>query len=117
MEEALSGRSSPSLNQKDLAEPQTAQYWVVFLQQLPEAGERIAVALVFREARKPAWIRFDDRLSKVLMLYPDLDQGALKFYLESLQQDLNSSDDAEAILNSFGPQIVVSSPRRIASPI
>ncbi|SPF49395.1 hypothetical protein SBA4_4050009 [Candidatus Sulfopaludibacter sp. SbA4] len=108
MEEELTGVS---------AEPQIAQYWVLFLQPLPEAGERIAVALAFHDSGKRAWIRFDDRFSKVLRLYPDLDQGALRFYLESLQQDLNSCDDTEGTLNSYGPQLAVSSPRRIASPI
>lgn len=115
MEENL--RGGTSLNQRDPAEPRTAQYWIVFLQPLPEAGERIAVALVFRDVQKRAWIRFDDRFSKALMLYPDQDQSALRFEFESLQQDLDSCDDVEATLNSYGPQIAASSPRRIASPI
>jgi hypothetical protein len=117
MEEDLSGPNLTSLNRRDSAEPRTAQYWIVFLKPLPEAGERIAMALVFRDVQKRAWIRFDDRFSKVLMLFPDQDQSALRFDLESLQRDLDSSDDVEATVNSYGPQIAVSSPRRIASPI
>jgi hypothetical protein len=117
MEEELSGGNPASSNQEDSAEPRTAQYWIVFLQPLPEAGERIAMALVFRDVQKRAWIRFDGRFSKVLMLYPDQDQSALRFDLESLQRDLDSCDDVEATLNSYGPQIAISSPRRIASPI
>jgi hypothetical protein len=117
MEEELSSGNRTSLNQKDSPGPRTAQYWIVFLQPLPEAGERIAVALAFRDVQKRAWIRFDDRFSKALMLYPDLDQSTLQFYFESLQRDSDSCDDVEATLNSYGPQIAVSSPRRIASPI
>ena len=117
MEEELNGRNGASSSQKDLAEPSPAQYWVLFLQPLPEAGERIAVALVFCDERKRAWIRFDGHFAKVLLLYPDLDRSALQFYLESLQHDLDSCDDVQVTLNSYGPQLAVSSPRRIASPI
>jgi hypothetical protein len=115
MEEELNGRRDIPLNQK--AETDAARYWIVFLQALPEAGERIAIALVFRDQRKRAWVRFDGRFSKALKLYPDLDTSALNFYLESLQRDLNACDEVEDVLNSYGPQIEASNPRRIASPI
>lgn len=117
MEEELNRGNNKALNQNGLPASRSAQYWAVFWQPLPEAGERIAVALVFQEADGPAWIRFDPRFSKTLRLYPDLDQAALSFYLESLRRELHSSGDVEATLNSYGPQLAVSAPRRIASPI
>jgi hypothetical protein len=115
MEEELNSRLRIPLNQK--AEPDAAQYWIVFLQPLPEAGERIAIALVFRDLRKRAWVRFDSRFSKALKLYPDLDERALNFCLENLQRNLNACDEVEAALNSYGPQITGANSRRIASPI
>lgn len=117
MEEKLSAVHNTALNDEGSTEPRTAQYWAVFLQPLPETGERIVIALVFRDVRGRAWIEFDSHFSKALTLYPDLDQGTLRFYLESLRRDLDASDVVEAVLNSYGPQLATSSPRRIASPI
>jgi hypothetical protein len=117
MEEELNRERNTPPNQNSLPASRRAQYWAVFWQPLPEAGGRIAIALVFRDTGGPAWMRFDERFSKVLRLYPDLDREALKFDLESLRRDLHSSVDVEATLNSYGPQLAASSPPRIASPI
>ena len=92
-------------------------YWILFLQPLPEAGERIAVALVFRDIGGRPRVEFDRQLSKALRMYPDLDRDSLVFYLDSLQRELHSSHDVEVTLRSYGPQISTSSPRQIASPI
>jgi hypothetical protein len=117
VEEELSVARCTGLNRESGAEPRSAQYWAVFLQPLPEAGERIIIALVFRDVRGRPWIEFDHHFMKALTLYPDVDSGTLRFYLESLQHDLDASDNVEAVLNSYGPQLAVSGPRRIASPI
>ena len=94
-----------------------SKYWVLFLQPLPEAGERIAIALVFHDEGGRPRVEFDRSLSKALELFPDLDKDGLLVYLDSLQRELLSSCDVESTLNSYGPQISASSPRRIASPI
>jgi hypothetical protein len=93
------------------------KYWILFLQPLPEAGERIAIALVFCDIGGRPRVEFDRRLSKALKMYPGLDSDGLVFYLDSLQRELHSSRDIDLTLSSYGPQISTSSPRRIASPI
>jgi hypothetical protein len=117
MEEELAPQTRESLSRSVSSEPGVENYWVVFLQPTPEAGERVAVALAFRDERGRTWIEFDGSFSRALALYPDLDPDAARFYLDSLQRDLNSSDDIERTVNSYGPQISASTVRRIASPI
>jgi len=93
------------------------RYWVLFLQPLPEAGERVAIALVFCDKADRPVVEYDAAFSKALKLYSDLDADGLRFCLESLQTDLQSSEQIEATLNSYGPQISASSARRIVSPV
>lgn len=93
------------------------KYWVLFLQPLPEAGERVAIALVFHDKAHQPVVEYDPAFSKALKLYSDLDTDGLRFCLESLQTDLRTSDQIEATLNSYGPQISASNVRRIASPV
>jgi hypothetical protein len=94
------------------------KYWVLFLQPLPESGERVALALVIHdEANRAAILKYDLEFSKARKIYPDLDTDGLRFCLETLDSDLQSSEDIPATLNSYGPQISASSARRIASPV
>jgi hypothetical protein len=93
------------------------KYWVLFLQPLPEAGERVAIALVFHDKADRPVVEYDPAFSKALKLYSDLDADGLRFCLESLEADLRSSKQIEATLNSYGPQISASSARRIVSPV
>jgi hypothetical protein len=93
------------------------KYWVLFLQPLPESGERVAIALVFCDRTDRPVIEFDPAFSKALKLYSDLDIDGLRFCLESLQADLRSSNQIETTLSSYGPQISASSARKIVSPV
>jgi hypothetical protein len=93
-----------------------ARYWVVFLQPLPEAGERIALALVFDDGGK-AFVEYDRKFAKALKLYPGLDTEGLAFSMESLRSEISGTKEIEAVINSYGPQIAASTPRRIALPI
>jgi hypothetical protein len=93
------------------------RYWILFFQPLPEAGERIAIALVFESGKGRTTIEYDPTFTKVAKVFPDADPQALAFSLESLRADLDSPDEAETILNSYGPQIAASPVRRIAVPI
>ena len=94
------------------------KYWILYFQPLPEAGERIAMALLFQEGRGGGVVRFDATFAKVLQVFPDADPQLLAFYLESLQKGLaDMSVDVEAELNAYGPQIAASPARRIAAPL
>lgn len=98
-------------------ETNNTKYWILFLQPLPETGERIAVALVFYDGINRI-VEYDTTFSRILKLYPDLDINTLKFYLQSLQKDLESSkDDIHVIINSYGPQISPSNTKKILHPI
>jgi len=87
------------------------------LQPLPEAGERVAIALVFYDKTDRPVVEYDPDFSKALKLYSDLDTDGLRYCLETLKADLRSSDQIEAILNSYGPQVSASNARKIASPV
>jgi hypothetical protein len=93
------------------------KYWVLFLQPLPEAGERVAIALVYCDKTDRPVVEYDPGFSKALKLYSDLDADGLRYCLDTLQTDLRSSDQIEATLNSYGPQISASNARKIASPV
>ena len=93
------------------------KYWVLFLQPLPEAGERVAIALVFYDKTDRPVVEYDPDFSKALKLYSDLDTDGLRYCLETLKTDLRSTDQIEATLNSYGPQVSASNARKIASPI
>ena len=62
-------------------------------------------------------MEYDPAFSKALKLYSDVDTDGLRYCLETLQTDLRSSDQIEATLNSYGPQISASNARRIVSPV
>ena len=93
------------------------KYWVMFYQPLPEAGERIAIALVFQGIHKGAAVEYDPTFSKVAKVFPDIDSQALVFLLDSLRSDLADSDQVELVLNQYGPQIAASAARKIAVPL
>lgn len=91
------------------------QYWVLFYQPLPEAGERIALALVFQNGQ--IQVEYDPAFTKVSKLFPDADAAALAFSLDTLRQDLRSAESVQVVLNSYGPQFATSEPRRLALPV
>jgi hypothetical protein len=93
------------------------KYWILFYQPLPEAGERIAIALVFEGEKGRARVEYDPKFAKVLKMYPDGDPEGLAFCLDSLQADLDHSSVTDAVIGLFGPQIAASEARRIASPV
>src|ERR1700734_1728119 len=93
------------------------RYWVLFYQPLPEAGERIAIALVFDDRRGPATVEYDTTFAKLLKVFPEVDPKVLIFYLESLRVELRTSVDIESTINSYGSQIAVSAVRRISLPV
>lgn len=93
------------------------RYWVLFLQPLPEAGERIAVALVFSNKRGRSNIEYDPNFSKAARIYPDLDRKGLEFYLDSMSKELESASQIESVLNAYGPQLSASNPRKINVPV
>ena len=93
------------------------KYWVLFLQPLPESGERVAIAVVFHDKAERPVVEYDPAFAKALKLYSDVDTDGLRYCLETLQTDLRSSDQIEATLNSYGPQISASNARRIVSPV
>ncbi len=95
---------------------QTGKYWVLFYQPLPEAGERIAIALVFAGVRGPT-VEYDPTFAKLIKVFPDVDPQALAFSLESLGADLRTSNEVESVINSYGSQLAASSARRIGLPV
>jgi hypothetical protein len=96
----------------------TGKYWVLFYQPLPEAGERIAVALVFEDGKKVGGtLEYDPTFYKVSKLFPSVDPQALAFYLESIRADLGGANETQQILNAYGPQLKASSARRISVPV
>lgn len=93
------------------------KYWVLFYQPLPEAGERIAIALAFEHGKGRATVEYDSTFAKVAKVFADVDPQALAFYLDSLRTDLDTPGDVETVLNAYGPQIAASTARRITEPI
>ena len=91
------------------------KYWVLFYQPLPEAGERIAMALVFEHGQ--IQVEYDPAFTKVSKLFPDADAAALAFCLDTLRLDLRSADSVQSVLNSYGPQFATSEARRLALPV
>src|SRR4051812_24756047 len=100
----------------DLTE-RAGRYWVLFYQPLPEAGERLSFGLVFEDAPGHARVEYDPAFAKVVKLYPDADIAGLTFILDNLGADVASAARVEEALGSYGPQIAVSSARRIATPV
>jgi hypothetical protein len=94
------------------------QFWILYLQPEPESGERIAIALAIRENGFVS-LDYDNRFSKAQCTFPSFDSKLLQFYLQSMERDLAShrGDPVELILSSYAPQIAISSPRRIATPL
>src|SRR5580700_2505389 len=94
------------------------QFWIVYLQPEPESGERIAIALAIRDN---GFVRFeyDNRFSKALCAFPSFDSKLLQFYLDSMERELAShrGETLESVLSPYAPQIIFSSPRRIAVPL
>src|ERR1017187_9943469 len=101
----------------DLLSRGIGKYWVLFLQPLPEAGERVAIALVFYDKTDRPVVEYDPDFSKALKLYSDLDTDGLRYCLETLKTDLRSTDQIEATLNSYGPQVSASNARKKPSPV
>ena len=99
----------------DALKDEVGKYWVLFYQPLPEAGERIAMALVFQHGQ--IQVEYDPAFTKVGKLFPDADPAALAFCLDSLRHDLRSADSIQAILNGYGPQFATSEARRLALPV
>ncbi len=92
------------------------KYWVIFYQPLPESGERLAVALVFEDPKGGATVEYDPTFAKIAKLYPEADPAALTFYLDSLRKELHSSNQIEAVLHGYGPQLALSPARQIHMP-
>lgn len=94
------------------------QFWIVYLQPEPESGERIAIALAIRDNGFVSF-EYDNRFAKAHCAFPSFDSKLLQFYLESMQSELASHRGAslESVLSPYAPQIVFSSPRRIAVPL
>ena len=93
------------------------KYWLLYYQPLPEAGERIAIALVFENGRRGATLEYDPSFAKAAKVFPDLDQSSLKFFLDSLKNELLSPSSVEAILGMYGPQVAASTARKIEIPV
>jgi hypothetical protein len=93
------------------------KYWVLYFQPLPEAGERIAIALVFDDCDGVARVEYDPHLSKVIRMFPDADPQGLVFCLDRLGADLRTAKSVEQTLHTYGPQFAVSEARRIALPL
>lgn len=93
------------------------KYWVLYFQPLPEAGERIAMALVFERREKHAMVEYDPTFAKVCRLFPDADPEALAFCLATLRRELAATESIEATLGLYGPQFAVSEARRLALPV
>lgn len=96
---------------------QTGKYWVLFYQPLPEAGERIAIALIFEANRGPATVEYDPTFAKLVKVFPDADPQALAFSLESLSGELRTSNQVEGVINAYGSQLAASPARRIGVPV
>jgi hypothetical protein len=95
------------------------RYWILYLQPAPEAGERIAVALVL-EDESGTRVEYDHKFAKVRKVFPGFDVDVLTFYLENVRRDLTATktkDDTASILGSYGPQLMASVVRRVAIPI
>lgn len=94
------------------------QFWIVYLQPEPESGERIAIALAIRE-NGFVTLEYDNRFSKAHCAFPSFDSKLLQFYVESMERELSShrGDPLELVLSSYAPQITISNPRRIATPL
>jgi hypothetical protein len=73
--------------------------------------------LAFEHGKGRATVEYDSAFAKVAKMFPDADPQALAFYLDSLRTDLDVAGDVETVLNAYGPQIVASAARRIATPI
>ena len=101
----------------DELKSRAGKYWVLFYQPLPEAGERVAAALVFEDARGRATLEYDDSFAKILKLFPAVDPQALAFYLDNIRTDLDAAGATETVLNAYGPQLAASSARRISVPV
>ena len=93
------------------------KYWILYFQPLPEAGERIAMALVFEGREKHATVEYDPAFAKVSQLFPDADPEGLAFCLDTLRAELRATESIEATLGLYGPQFAVSDARRLALPV
>jgi hypothetical protein len=96
---------------------QAGQYWLVYYQPVPEAGERIAVGLIFQEPGRRPRVEFDEKFSKVQKVFPATDPDTLAFYFQSIAEELLGGAPIEPVLNAFWPQLVTSKPRSVMSPI
>jgi hypothetical protein len=98
---------------------QLGSYWILYFQPLPEAGERIAIAIALQD-KYGIRLEYDRKFSKVHKLYPGVSTEALFFFLESLREELSSlqaNQDPSLVLASYGPQVMPSAVRVVALPI
>jgi hypothetical protein len=92
------------------------KYWMLYYQPNPEDGERITIALLLQQSGRRD-VRFDPTFTKVRKLYPTVDVESLNLLLESLRDEIETSSDPEMVLSSYGPQLLASNARRVATPI
>lgn len=93
------------------------KYWLLYYQPLPEAGERIAIALVFEDSRRGATVKYDPTFAKAAKVFPNLDRSNLAFFLDSITMELVSSTSVETVLGMYGPQVAASPTRKIEIPV
>ena len=82
-------------------------YRLVYFQPVPEYGERVCIALVFN-GEKGAEVLYDPTFSKLKCLAPQIEPEAIKIYLETLSDNLKSTQsDPSWLIHNFTPQMIL----------
>lgn len=96
---------------------QTAHYRLLHFQPDPEDGDRVCVGLLLDE-RGRYTILCDSKFHKLRCIAPDFEPELVAFYLRDLEANLDrSTEPIEVTLRRCAPQMLVSEPRSITSPI
>ena len=93
------------------------KYWLLYYQPLPEAGERIVIALVFEDSKGGAAIEYDPTFAKAAKVFPNLDSSSFEFFLDGLRVALVRASSVETVIGMYGPQVAASVARKIAVPV
>ncbi len=96
---------------------QNGQYRLLHFQPDPEDGDRVCVGILLKEDGKFT-VLSDSKFKKLRCVAPDFEPELVSFYLHDLEDSLSRSHEpVEITLRRCAPQLVVSEPRLVATPL
>jgi hypothetical protein len=95
----------------------TSEYRLLFIQPDPDLAERVCIGVLFEARDVKPRVLYDAKLSKLRCVAPSLDLSLVRYFLDSLEEALADADEVNSTLRTYAPQLSVSPPRQVRSPL